>query len=261
MKHLSTTHSTLEETEAFPPPRSFRPTPPHVRHRPLRPKRGIEAIVGATIAIALIAIALCVAFSMMKAHAQSALNESGGLGSASIHQDGQSTPQSEWQQGTVPMLYQTDPAWANEPYAGSDIKTAGCGPTCLSMVYVALTGKTDMGPSEMAAFSEKGGFVQDGMTAWAFMVDGAAELGLSAEELPASEDALVSALEEGRPVIASMVPGDFTTTGHFIVIAGVDDSGKLIVRDPNSAERSAQAWDAQTILAQCANLWAYSKSA
>ena len=56
-----------------------------------------------------------------------------------------------------------------------------------------------------------------------------------------------------------MLPGDFTTVGHFIVIAGVDSSGKLVVRDPNSAERSMQTWDAQTVLAQCANLWAYSR--
>ena len=83
-------------------------------------------------------------------------------------------------------------------------------------------------------------------------------LGLSAEELPADANTLLSALREGRPVIASVRPGDFTTEGHFIVIAGIDEKGCLVVHDPNSPTRSAQAWDVQRILGQCANLWAYS---
>lgn len=59
-------------------------------------------------------------------------------------------------------------------------------------------------------------------------------------------------------VIASVAPGDFTITGHFIVVAGADDAGRFVVRDPNSAERSARAWDAQRVLSQCRNLWAIS---
>ena len=110
----------------------------------------------------------------------------------------------------------------------------------------------------MAAFSEANGFVDSGMTAWSFMTEGAAMLGLSAEELPADASVLTAALREGRPVIASVLPGDFTTVGHFIVIAGVDEAGNLIVHDPNSPERSSRSWDVQDVLNQCANLWAYS---
>ncbi|MFR2951407.1 MAG: hypothetical protein ACLTKG_09010, partial [Collinsella intestinalis] len=44
-----------------------------------------------------------------------------------------STPRSQWTAGTMPHLYQTDPLWANKPYAGSNIRIAGCGPTSLSM--------------------------------------------------------------------------------------------------------------------------------
>lgn len=232
-------------------------------------RRGMDSIVALGIAVALVAVASCIAFTAMRAEAYNAADTpiaggasgafSGPLSAAPIAQDGTSTPKSEWHQGEVPTLFQTDPAWAHDPYAGSDIATSGCGPTCLSMVYTAITGKTDMGPVEMAAFSEANGYVQDGMTAWALMSDGASELGLSVEELPASESVLSEALEEGRPVIASMLPGDFTTVGHFIVIVGKDSSGKLVVRDPNSVERSMQTWDAQLVLGQCANLWAYSR--
>ncbi len=268
---FSSNHScTMRSTDAqSPTPRTARPMPKtsyartvlHRRRLFSRRRRSVDIIVAIAIVAALAAVASCAFFTWKQAEVYAASQQSGPLNSSNVSDSGTSTPKSEWRQGEVPMLFQTDLTWGSSPYAGSDIATAGCGPTCLSMVYVALTGKTDLGPAEMASFSERNGFVQDGMTAWALMTDGAAQLGISAEELSASEGTLLAALEEGKPVIASMLPGDFTTEGHFIVIVSVDSSGKLVVRDPNSAERSAQAWDAQTILAQCANLWAYSVGA
>ena len=170
----------------------------------------------------------------------------------------ESTPQSAWRQGQMPFLYQTDRQWASEPYAGSTVGEAGCGPTCLSMVYVFLTGRTDLDPAAMCRFSEQHGYVSDGMTAWAFMTDGAAELGLNASEVPADAESVTAELAAGRPVIASVRPGDFTTTGHFIVLAGLDESGRLVVHDPNSAKRSGETWDMDRVLDQCAGLWSFS---
>ena len=169
-----------------------------------------------------------------------------------------STPCADWRAGEVPFLYQTDPQWASHPYAGGTVEKNGCGPTCLSMVYVALTGRDNLGPAAMADFSERGGYTIDGMTSWTLMSDGAAELGLVSEELPASVAAVREALLAGKPVICSMGPGDFTTTGHFIVLAGLTKEGEAIVHDPNSAERSAQPWELERVLGQCLNLWAFS---
>ncbi|MDO4429017.1 MAG: C39 family peptidase [Atopobiaceae bacterium] len=173
-------------------------------------------------------------------------------------QPAHSTPRSEWRTGEVPFLYQTDPQWAGRPYAGGTVEKNGCGPTCLSMVYVALTGRDDLDPAAMADFSERGGHTTDGMTAWALMSDGAAELGLASEELPASTAAVREALLAGKPVICSVGPGDFTTTGHFIVLSGLTEDGEVVVHDPNSAERSARPWDLERVLGQCLNLWAFS---
>lgn len=171
-----------------------------------------------------------------------------------------STPRDQWRAGDVPFLYQTDGAWADAPYAGSDVAEAGCGPTSLAMVYVALTGKTDLDPAAMAAFGEQGGYVEDGLTAWRLMTDGAAELGLSSREVPADESALTAQLVAGHPVICSVGPGDFTEKGHFIVLAGMAEDGRVVVHDPNSAERSAQTWDASRVLSQCRNLWAFERA-
>ena len=65
------------------------------------------------------------------------------------------------------------------------------------------------------------------------------------------------ALLSGSPVICSVGPGDFTSTGHFIVLAGIDEQGRLLVRDPNSPERTGKAWDFATVLGQCRAIWAY----
>ena len=173
-------------------------------------------------------------------------------------QPAHSTPRADWCAGAVPYLYQTDPQWASHPYAGGTVEKNGCGPTCLSMVYVALTGRDDLDPAAMADFSGRDGYISNGMTAWALMSDGAAELGLTSEELPASAGAVREALLAGKPVICSVGPGDFTTTGHFIVLSGMTEDGEVVVHDPNSAERSARPWDLDRVLGQCLNLWAFS---
>ncbi len=170
----------------------------------------------------------------------------------------QSTPRSEWTRGSAPYLYQTDPEWANLPYADGTIETHGCGPTCLSMAYIQLTGKTDKDPSAMAAFSEQQGFIDSGVTSWLLMSEGAGMLGLSSRELPADANVIREQIREGHPIICSVAAGDFTDTGHFIMLCGLDDQGNLIIRDPNSAERSKQPWSVHRVLSQCRNLWALS---
>lgn len=205
-------------------------------------------------------IGLGIAFAFVLATQSPARQDAGTSQRSATPQEetAHSTPAHAWRKGEVPFLYQIDPQWSDEPYAGGNIHENGCGPTCLSMVYISLTGKTDLDPAAMARFSEQNGFTVDGMTAWALMTDGAAMLGLRSTELPASADAVRAELEAGRPVICSVRPGDFTTTGHFIVLAGLTDDGQVMVRDPNNAGNGDHPWDLDRILGQCANLWAFS---
>lgn len=169
-----------------------------------------------------------------------------------------STPKSAWQRGVVPELYQTDPLWGSQPYGDGTIATHGCGPTCLSMAYVALSGKLDKDPAAMASFSENHGFVDEGMTTWTLMNEGASQLGLKSRELPNNVEALRLALLNGEPVIASVGPGDFTSDGHFIVLVDYLGDGSVALRDPNSAKRTHQSWKLTDVLSQCQNLWALS---
>lgn len=62
----------------------------------------------------------------------------------------------------------------------------------------------------------------------------------------------------GRPLICSMKPGDFTTTGHLIVIRGMKQ-GMFIVNDPNSIKRSNCLWSYDTLSKQIRNIWSFSR--
>ena len=163
----------------------------------------------------------------------------------------------EARQEGIPLLLQWDKRWGYETYGSSMIAVTGCGPTCLSMVYIGLTGDASMHPKKMAAFSEKKGYYTENGTSWSLMTEGAEALGLSAEELPLDENSIKQCLFDGEPVICSMGPGDFTRQGHFIVLTGVDKEGDIVLNDPNSKKNSEKSWDYEEIAGQVKNLWAY----
>ena len=56
------------------------------------------------------------------------------------------------------------------------------------------------------------------------------------------------ALETGRPVIAHMGPGTFTQQGHYILLRGLDEDGKVVLNDPNSEKRTYHTYDLSLIL-------------
>lgn len=161
--------------------------------------------------------------------------------------------------GEIPLFLQWDERWGYENYGNDFIAINGCGPTSLSMVLVGLTGDTTMHPKAIADFSFQNGYLVEGQgSSWTLMSEGAEQLGLTSEVLPLSKSVIYSKLKQGHPIIASMGPGDFTSAGHFIVLAGVTDNGKIIVNDSDSLLRSQKAWDLETIMSQTKNLWAFS---
>lgn len=158
--------------------------------------------------------------------------------------------------GTVPLLMQWDPRWGYETYGSSYLAITGCGPTCLSMAGVYLTGNTDLRPDRIAKFSQRNGYYSSGSgSSWTLISQGAEKLGLTATELPLVKKKIVNALEAGNPVILAMGPGDFTTQGHYIVLAGLED-GLFRVNDPNSYANSSRLWSYEELESQIRNIWA-----
>lgn len=155
----------------------------------------------------------------------------------------------------IPLYLQWDNRWENTAYGDGTIGKDGCGPTCVAMVASGLTGKEVL-PPETAQYSFEHGYLAGGATSWTFMTEGAKHFGVKAKEISLSESVIRKTLESGKPIIASMGPGDFTEKGHFIILTGIAEDGKIIVNDPNSKKNSLKTWDISVFMKQTKNLWA-----
>lgn len=161
----------------------------------------------------------------------------------------------DYKQGKVPLLIQWDKRWGYEMYGDSMIGLAGCGPTCLTMAYLYYTGDMSMNPKKMSEFAQQNGYHTADGTSWNLWTDGAEQIGLHGESLSLNENTMKAALDAGELIVCSMAPGDFTTTGHFILLRGYNEKG-FFVNDPNSKNNSRKQWDYDTLSPQIKNLWA-----
>ena len=118
---------------------------------------------------------------------------------------------------------------------------------------------TSFTPKYVADMSVNMGYYVDEVgTDWTLMTAGASELGINSAQLTNwSEDTLKSELSAGHPIICSMGPGDFTNQGHFIVLSGLTEEGKVLINDPNSKINSRKKWDLNTIINQMNAAWSF----
>lgn len=164
----------------------------------------------------------------------------------------------EEKEEAFPLFLQWDARWGYVPYGDDNIGLSGCGPVCLSMVIFSLTRNENVTPDAIADFSMNMGYYEYGAgTSWNLMTDAAVQYGVMAEGLSLDEGIMKASLDKGHMIICSMGPGDFTTTGHFIVIYGYDQDG-FLVNDPYSRIRSSKKWDYETISGQIRAMWEYS---
>ena len=152
----------------------------------------------------------------------------------------------------VVYFSQYDPRWGSLMYGQTNtIAGAGCGPTSLAICVSTLT-DTTVTPPEVCDWSVKTGHRCEGSGSYHSLIpDGAAHYNVPCRGVGRSGTELVKALQEGKLVIAIMSAGHFTRGGHFIVLRGVTDSGKILVADCASYERSQKEWDLGVFLAEC----------
>ena len=110
-------------------------------------------------------------------------------------------------------------------------------------------------PKAVAEFSEENGYYASGYgSSWTLISEGAGKLGLTAKELPLVKGKMVDAVENGHPVILALGKGDFTSSGHYIVLTGWEN-GAFRVNDPNSRLRSQKLWTYEELEGQIRNIW------
>lgn len=160
---------------------------------------------------------------------------------------------------SVPLFLQWDQRWGYEKYGSDMIAITGCGPTCLAMVGYYLTRDDWYTPENVAAFAWKNGYYAAGYgSSWTLISEGAGKLGLDVTEIPLVKKRITDNLEVGNPIILALGPGDFTTSGHYIVLTGLED-GLFRVNDPNSVENSETLWSYEQLESQIRNLWVIRK--
>lgn len=156
---------------------------------------------------------------------------------------------------SVPLFVQWDKRWGYEKYSGNFFAASGCGPTTLSMVVVYLTHNRDASPIAVAKYSKEAGYSVDGSgSSWTLISEGCMHYGVKAKAVALDESRMKAELDEGHPIVVNVGPGDFTDTGHFMVITGYDDEG-FSINDPNSIEKSGKRWLFKNISSQIRAVW------
>lgn len=156
---------------------------------------------------------------------------------------------------SVPLFVQWDKRRGYEKYSGNFFAASGCGPTTLSMVVVYLTHNREASPIAVAKYSKEAGYSVDGSgSSWTLISEGCRHYGVKAKAVALDESRMKAELDEGHPIVVNVGPGDFTDTGHFMVITGYDDEG-FSINDPNSIEKSGKRWLFKNISSQIRAVW------
>jgi len=166
---------------------------------------------------------------------------------------------------SAPYFNQADSRWATYIYGPnssySNMKDAGCGPCSVAMVISGLTGQT-VGPKEAADWLWKNGYrVKGNGTSFSGLAAMGKARGLKTQKISGATS-VANALRNGSMVIAHMGPGTFTKGGHYIVLAGITEEGRIMVLDPGAKNRSHPnhaPWPLSTIINEAKGFYSFSK--
>lgn len=160
----------------------------------------------------------------------------------------------------LPLLLQNNPAWATATYGNDDstntVRDNGCAILSLAMVTSFWEKKT-VSPATILNWSKNNYYVPQQGTSWQIFPDYAAAKGWKCDNLGANWNVAQQTMARGIPLIVSMKPGTFTTTGHIMVITSTN--GKIHAYDPNDNPQKRHAFTAYlptTFQNEAANYWA-----
>lgn len=146
---------------------------------------------------------------------------------------------------------QHDDRWSSYLYGNKDpMDKYGCGPTTLAMLLANLS-KGDMTPVGGAQWASQNGYYATHSGSYhGIITEGANAFGLDSAAFPDYRESVIrEELEKGNVFGALMKPGIFSnSSGHFILILGLNEDGRVIIADSNSTENTQKTWELSTLL-------------
>ena len=144
-------------------------------------------------------------------------------------------PSAEESSREIPLYDQTN--YDDVKYGSGTIATSGCGITSLAMLATYYTGE-EWTPDKCAALVEQSGIIpKDNADRMLIAAD---KIGLSYEQKTTKD--IMPSLEEGKTVIALV-----NNSGHFVVLRGLTEDGKVLVNDPYGPWQDAKDAEGQNL--------------
>ena len=145
----------------------------------------------------------------------------------------------------VPLYNQGD--YKHVQYGRSSrwtVASHGCGIVSVSMIATYLTDEV-AGHDPATLATKYGHYNTENGSYWTLFADLAAEDQLNLGEVVQTSDwdLVKAALENGQVVVSLQCAGRFTSGGHFIVLTGINEEGRIMVNDPN--RNNYELWNLQ----------------
>lgn len=163
----------------------------------------------------------------------------------------------------VPLYIQKSPEFRHIKY-GTDgtgeLGENGCAITILAMVKAYFDQK-DVNPQEIIDWSQNQFYLHNQGTSWNILHSFAEDFDFQLYNYGNDFYSAMTALDEGKVVIASLGPGAYTDIGHFIIIRGYKNH-QVFFNDSNDnpeVMHSIQPHDEQAIIQDALNYWSISK--
>lgn len=163
-------------------------------------------------------------------------------------------------QGEFPQLFTFDTRWGYMAYADGILGVTGSGPVALSMASIGLSGgNTTYDPVAVAqaittAKLAKGTSGMDD----SFLVNHAADAGLTAYVLEASSDGIYGGIADNMPVLIKLKAdsGIGSNEPHWALITQLNTDNSITVYDPTSAIASSHTWSLGAVAGRCDTAYA-----